>query len=790
LLEGFSTAPVQANDPAGAGQFRTWYDATNTAFASVAASTLNGSPAMNILDGGFANGVYAIYNNAIPETGTYQLVVSVDVTEVAAGLNGIRAYQIGAAVGAGAVHRGVNPSAVAPLPISGTYLGLTAGDDTALPIQTVVTGQFTATAGDPILIGFGTDVVSGTWAQNSGTWSTSFVTVDNIILRKIYVEPPPSQVIVDNDEGSPAFTTTGSWTLSGTTGYNGGTYVFATAGSPATATWNATLPEAGFYEVAVQYRAGTNRALSADYEVTTAEGTKTARIDQTLNSLTWVTIGEYSFDAGPASVTLLSEGSLPAGAVLIADAVRFLESDGPPPIDPPEMRVAQVLVFDTINSAAAIQNWVDQIVAARYNAIAVHARYRGDATYFPNKTDSTFPNIEPRSPAAGSIDVIEEFVTRGHEAGLKVFAYVNSHLVTDGADTDPRPEHVINQHPDWITYQRNGGSPIQQTVALEQDGLWLEASLPEVQTYLTGICADIILNYDVDGIVLDRMRYPDTTFDRTTADFGYHPYAIAEFNAQYGKTGVPSATDPDWILYRQENITRTVQKIYNTMHAIEPEAILLSFPIGRLEDAVPFEYQNWPNWMAREVIDGTIPQIYTSSNATFSSRVSAALGAYNGPRLLGATLDGFRTGTDIVGQVGIARTLGFDGTSIFYHSRLGPLGYTDDLAIAYNGIAPFPETPWKSQPFECEGVTIRGTSADESVSSTPCSEVITLAGGTDTVTFSGPQANYAICANLDGSLTITDTTGADGTDVVVDAEILTFSDASELVANLTPAACP
>ncbi|MDX1450874.1 MAG: hypothetical protein R3246_17620, partial [Acidimicrobiia bacterium] len=62
--------------------------------------------------------------------------------------------------------------------------------------------------------------------------------------------PPFTEQVLDDDNGPPEYTETGSWTTSGSTGYNGGTYRFATAGGAHTATWSIDLPVAGDYEVA------------------------------------------------------------------------------------------------------------------------------------------------------------------------------------------------------------------------------------------------------------------------------------------------------------------------------------------------------------------------------------------------------------------------------------------------------------------------------------------------------------------------------------------------------------
>jgi uncharacterized lipoprotein YddW (UPF0748 family) len=684
-----------ANHPAGAGQYGVWYDATDTTFGTPSAATLDGAPAMRIDDGGFVNGVYAIYAGAIPATGNYRLEVTLQVVETGAtATNGVDSYRIGAAVGAGAVHRGPNPSALAGLPISGSYTGLTDGDDTAAGPQLVTTSEFTATAGDDLLIAFGTDVTSGAWNQGSQTWGGVRVLVGAIEL--VPLVPDPIRY-VNNDQGAPGYVEAGAWTTGGSSGY-ATTYRFAAAGGAARATWTTTL-EPGFYDVETIYRAGTNRAPEVAYAVAVAGvPTLTTIVDQRFDDQAWVPLGLVELTATAEITVVLDAAASPPtapGQVVIADAVRFRPAAGPPPIDPAEMRIASITVFDPVGDAGAIQSTINRLVRLHYNAVAVHTRFRGDATYVPNKYDATFPNAEPRNPAAGSIDVLEQYVTRGHAAGLKVFAYVNTHLVTEGAAVVTDPDHVVNTHPEWRTYAYRGGVPEMQTVADDPEGLWIDPALPAARAYLVGVIADIASNYAIDGVMLDRIRYPQTTFTRPNRDFGYHPDAIAAFNALYTKTGVPDPYDADWIEFRQRAVTRTVTAIHDQLAAIDPQLLLLAFPLGRFTDATQFAYQDWPRWLADTAIDAVLPQIYTADLALFAARLDEHRAAYAGDRLLGATLDAFRPGVDLAAEIELARTAGFAGSAPFRHGVMGGLGYLDDLEVAWDGIAPWPATPWK-----------------------------------------------------------------------------------------------
>ncbi len=344
-----------------------------------------------------------------------------------------------------------------------------------------------------------------------------------------------------------------------------------------------------------------------------------------------------------------------------------------------ETRMAVIVVYDDIKSTTAIQNWVNEIANLNYNAIAIHARFRGDATYFPNKYYNTYPNPEPRTTSAGTIDVIEEFVNRGHAKGLKVFAYVNCFLVTDGKNTDPRSNHILNTHPDWVTYFYNSGSPIVQTITHDTEGKWIDPAIPAARTYVANICADIMKNYNCDGIVLDRIRYPMTSWQRATRDFGYHPTAIANFRAQYGGSGVPNPSDANWIAFRQNQIKLAVQEINTKIKAVKPACLLYAYPLGTYSDASNYAYQKWPDWLNAGYLDGCFPQVYTTSNATFTTRCDQNKAAYTGSRLLGVATMAYQSGIDVDGQIAIARSKGFGGISPYRHGVMKNLGYWTDI---------------------------------------------------------------------------------------------------------------
>ncbi len=132
-------------------------------------------------------------------------------------------------------------------------------------------------------------------------------------------------VVDDRDSG---FAKTGTFYNSGAAdAYNGGS--ICSADASATATWTATLPQAGTYAVYARWAStnpdssGIDRDSKADYTVTHKYGTNKITVDQDNNSGSWVLLGDYTFDAGNASVELSPDAE--DWRMTSADAVKFVK---------------------------------------------------------------------------------------------------------------------------------------------------------------------------------------------------------------------------------------------------------------------------------------------------------------------------------------------------------------------------------------------------------------------------------------------------------------------------------
>ena len=133
------------------------------------------------------------------------------------------------------------------------------------------------------------------------------------------------EFVVDNDSAASGYSETGSWSTSGTSGYNGGTYRFTNAAATETATaiYTPNITKEGWYWVSVYFREGANRPVDTRYKVNHAGGETVVSINQEVHGQTWVYLGQFYFDAGTAGNVTLSNESSDTGQAVIADAVRF-----------------------------------------------------------------------------------------------------------------------------------------------------------------------------------------------------------------------------------------------------------------------------------------------------------------------------------------------------------------------------------------------------------------------------------------------------------------------------------
>jgi PKD repeat protein len=149
--------------------------------------------------------------------------------------------------------------------------------------------------------------------DNQGTWSTSATTT--LLVNSAQV---PAETIIDNKDS--ATSKTGSWQVSGATGYYGADSVWSRDG--ATFTWNFKAPGSGQFEVMMWWTAWSSRSNHIPVDIQNASGTTRVYVNQLVNGAMWNSLGTYNFVAGATyKITITSQ---PNPTSTCADAVKFI----------------------------------------------------------------------------------------------------------------------------------------------------------------------------------------------------------------------------------------------------------------------------------------------------------------------------------------------------------------------------------------------------------------------------------------------------------------------------------
>jgi uncharacterized lipoprotein YddW (UPF0748 family) len=374
----------------------------------------------------------------------------------------------------------------------------------------------------------------------------------------------------------------------------------------------------------------------------------------------------------------------------------------------------------TLNNHADIVAVVDRAKAANANQIYAQVRRRGDSWYLDSlegRPESV--DIEP------GFDPLQDLIVEAHANAIEVHAFVIVGAVWNREAPPSDPNHVFNRHGvsapaagNWLTRTLLPGFPF--------DGhrfgaeFWIDLGHPEAAAYTVGVLMRLVRGYNIDGLHLDRIRYPELTAAGQTptsgANIGYNAVSVARFQRHYGVSAVPSAGDPRWAQWRRDQVTNFVRRIYLNALAVRPDlkvsAALIAFGSGPTTEAAWTSaeaywrvYQDWRAWMEEGILDIAIPMVYKRADTqqAMFNQWSAWAGSHQYNRAailgLGAYLNTIQ-GT--LSQIEAARP---NGIGVVFYSMANPAtnGSFPEFAAALTG-GPFadravvPTLPWKAVP--------------------------------------------------------------------------------------------
>ncbi len=177
-------------------------------------------------------------------------------------------------------------------------------------------------------------------------------------------------------------------------------------------------------------------------------------------------------------------------------------------------------------------------------------------------------------------DPLKNLVESAHAHGLRLEAWVNPYRIRLNAGRpagELAPENPVNRHPEWA-----------KQVA---EGVYLDPASEEVRRYVASGVAEIVQNYEVDGIHFDDYFYPttDPSFDQSD----YDP---------------AKGSLEDW---RRQNVNDLMRMCYAAVKDVRPGCGFGVSPQGNIENNYNGQYSDVGLWLKTPgYVDYVMPQIY------------------------------------------------------------------------------------------------------------------------------------------------------------------------------------
>lgn len=229
---------------------------------------------------------------------------------------------------------------------------------------------------------------------------------------------------------------------------------------------------------------------------------------------------------------------------------------------------------------AQVQTLMQNCLSLGCTTVIAQVRPFADALY----PSALFPWSHVLSGAQGTdpgFDPLAVLVREAHACGLQLEAWLNPYRVALNATTPGSfaENSLLYTHPDWV--KANG------------EGYYLNPALPQVRDYICEGVAEIVQNYDVDGIHYDDYFYP-------TTDPAFDSQDYADANT--------ALSLEDW---RRENVNALVSETYRTIKSIRPACRFGISPQGNNSNNYNGQFSDVALWLQTPgYVDYVMPQVY------------------------------------------------------------------------------------------------------------------------------------------------------------------------------------
>jgi len=139
-----------------------------------------------------------------------------------------------------------------------------------------------------------------------------------------------------------------------------------------------------------------------------------------------------------------------------------------------------------------ISRIINSVEKANYNAVFLEIRKEAEQIYPPGRYNHSIGLNNSKM----EFDPVEWAINEARQKGLKIYALFDLLTIWEGSTPPENPNHLYYAHgPDVL--------PGDSWALTGEFGSYLNPSLPEVKTFLKKMIRNFVMQYDIDGLLMD-----------------------------------------------------------------------------------------------------------------------------------------------------------------------------------------------------------------------------------------------------------------------------------------------
>ena len=299
---------------------------------------------------------------------------------------------------------------------------------------------------------------------------------------------------------------------------------------------------------------------------------------------------------------------------------------------------------------AELVNILDNYKKANINTVIFQTRVRA-AVMYPSKIEPWELSLTGTAGKDPGYDPLAFCIDECHKRGMEVHAWVVCIPIgTAQRQSGYGSASITKRNKELVKTAKNGE-------------MFMIPGKPQTANYIASICKEIAENYDIDGISLDYIRYPETIYNFSDDDLYQRSCGMSK---------------AEW---KRDNITRIVRAVHDAVKPIKPWVKLSSSPIGKYGDTRRYSaggwncyhavYQDPKLWLRENYQDLIFPMMYFTGNHFYPFLFDWAENNYDHPVIPGLGIyfldprEGKWQLNDVRAQMHTARHSGTGGIAFY-----------------------------------------------------------------------------------------------------------------------------